>query len=97
MTDTMLPILRQMHDAEDSRALALLLLAAPDMIMSKYQGVIRKICRKRQFEPGEAYLELRLNAMRSVRDGQGRLKPAVAAALAEFGAQLGAFADGGRT
>ncbi|MCV0352807.1 MAG: hypothetical protein K5863_22250 [Nitratireductor sp.] len=97
MTDTMLPILRQMHDAEDNRALALLLLAAPDMILSKYQGVIHSICRKRQFEPGEAYLELRLNAMRSVRDGQGRLKPAVAHALAEFGAQLGAFADGGRT
>ncbi len=97
MTDTMLPILRQMHDAEDNRTLALLLLAAPDMILSKYQGVIREICRKRQFEPGEAYLELRLNAMRSVRDGRGRLKPAVADALAEFGAQLGAFADGGRT
>lgn len=95
--NSIFPILRQMQDAEDNRSLARLLLAAPDMIMSKYQGVIRKICRKRQFEPGEAYLELRLNAMRSVRDGQGRLKPAVADALAEFGAQLGAFADGGRT
>ncbi|EKF17083.1 hypothetical protein [Nitratireductor pacificus] len=95
MTDTMLPILRQMHEADGDRALARLLLAVPDAILHKYQGVVLAICQKRRFEAGIAFVEFRLTAMRAVRGADGRLAPGLAGGLCRFQNAMAEFAAGG--
>ncbi len=95
MTDTMLPILRQLREARDDRAFAHLLLKMPDTILLKYQDVIVAMSRRRQFDAGVRFIEFRLTAMRAVRDGRGQLAAGLAAGLNQFQDAMAAFAEGG--
>lgn len=95
MTDSMLPILRMMHDADGDRALARLLLACTDAVLITYQGVVLAICKKRRFDAGVAFVEFRLSAMRAVRDERGRIAEPLDAGLRRFCDRLADFAAGG--
>ncbi|TPJ75813.1 hypothetical protein FJ422_30820 [Mesorhizobium sp. B2-6-3] len=75
MTDSMLPILRQLHDADGDRARADTLLRMPDSVMLKYHDVILAACRRGGFEVGMAFVELRVSTCLAVRDAAG-LAPA---------------------
>lgn len=94
MTDSMLPILRQMHDADGDRALARLLLAVPDAILLTHQEVVTAICRRRRFEAGERFVLFRITAMRATRDDRGRIADGLADVLARFCDAMAAFAEG---
>lgn len=94
MSDTMLPILRQMHEAEGERALARLLLCVPDAVLLTYQDAVIGICRRRRFERGEAFVQFRLSALRAVRGADGARRPELAAGLARFRRAMAAFAAG---
>lgn len=92
MTNSMLPILRQLHDADGNRARADVLLRMPDSILLKFHGVILDACRRAGFSAGEQFVDLRASLMLAVRDEHG-LPPADLAALAEkFRAGLVSFA-----
>lgn len=96
MNDSMLPILRQLHDADGDRARADTLLRMPDSVMLKYPMVIDGACRRAGFEAGMNYLSLRIALSISVRDSQG-LQPAGLVAKAEqFRAAMAEFAAGAR-
>lgn len=71
MTDTMLPILRQLHDADGDRARADTLLRMPDSVMLKYHEVIERACRSAGFEAGRNYLALRVSLSLAVRGADG--------------------------
>ncbi|TIO62959.1 hypothetical protein [Mesorhizobium sp.] len=75
MSDTMLPMLRQLHDADGDRARADMLLRMPDSVMLKYHDVIDAACRKAAFEVGWHYLAIRVSLALAVRDADG-LPPA---------------------
>ncbi|TPM92709.1 hypothetical protein [Mesorhizobium sp. B2-1-3A] len=90
----MLPMLRQLHDADGDIARADVLLRMPDSILLKYHGVILESCRRARFEAGQQFVDLRTALMLAVRDSQG-LPPADLADLAErMRAGLAAFAGG---
>ncbi|TIR00847.1 hypothetical protein [Mesorhizobium sp.] len=72
MTDTMLPMLRQLYDADGDRARADILLRMPDSVMLKYRGSIEECCRRASFEVGLAFVDIRTSIMLAVRDAQGR-------------------------
>lgn len=71
--DTMMPIIRQMHDAEDDRERATILLQVPDIILIKYRSVFEASCSRARFDAGLAFIELRLTAVRAVRNEFGQL------------------------
>ncbi|MGE0425289.1 MAG: hypothetical protein AB7O88_23725 [Reyranellaceae bacterium] len=76
MVDTMLPILRQLHDAPDDRARARLLLATPDAVMAKYRPVFEAACRRASFDLGLEFIQWRRAAWHAVRGPDGHfLKP----------------------
>ncbi len=72
MTDK-LPIIDQLHNADDDRGRADLLLRVPDSILLTYAHVFEEACRKAAFEPGVAFINSRIALMRAVRDGDGLL------------------------
>jgi len=94
MTDTMLPILRQMHDAADDRVRADILLRVPDTILLKFAPVFEKCCQRAGFEAGASFIVLRLVALQAVRDTGGHLPAQTAAHLASYQAALSVIADG---
>lgn len=93
MTDTMLPILRQMHNAADDRARARLLLMVPDAILMKYREVFEGACRRARFDMGLEYVSWRRAAWHAVRSEDGRLRDEFEQVRVAFVA----FAHGGET
>ena len=75
MTDTMLPIIRQMHDAADDHARAAVLLCVPDSVLLKYRDVFEAACRRAGFNLGLSYIDVRRAAFCAVRgpDGLGAI------------------------
>lgn len=80
MTDplSMLPIIRQMHDAEDDRARGRILLTVPDLVLWKHREVFEAACRRAAFEAGLAFIDWRRASWAAVRDADGRLEPGFA-------------------
>lgn len=94
MSDTMLPILRQLHEADGDRARAATLLRMPDSVMLKYHDVIEAACRRAGFEAGRNYLALRVSLSLAVRDVVG-LPPADLATTGEhYRRAMAEFAGG---
>jgi len=94
MTDSMMPILREMHDAPDDRARADILLRVPDTILLKFSPVFEECCRKARFEAGTNFIVLRLVALRAVRDAGGNLPADTVAHLDSYRQGLAVFAAG---
>lgn len=92
MSDTMLPILRQLHDAEGDRARADTLLRMPDAVMLKYHEVVLAACRRGRFEVGMAFVELRVSICLAVRDEHGRAPSDLAKTLDHYRDVLAEFA-----
>lgn len=67
MTDTMLPILREMHDAGTDADRAAILLTCPISIMLKYRQVLESACARHKFEAGSEYLVCFYAAMHQTR------------------------------
>lgn len=98
MTDTMLPILRQMHDAADDRGRALILLQVSDAVLMKYRDVFEAACRRAGFEGGLAWIDIRRAAYLAVRGPDGRLNnPLFEQARQDFAAFAGASDEGGES
>lgn len=90
MTDSMLPLIQQMHDAETDQARARLLLQCPDAILIKYRAAFEGACRRARFDLGVEFIDWRSVAWQSVRLPDGRLQPGherVRAAFAAFAAR----------
>lgn len=73
MTDSMLPILRQMHDAETDQERARLLLQCPDAILMKYRDAFIAACRRAQFDAGVGFIHWRRAVWHAVRLPDGTL------------------------
>lgn len=69
----MLPIIRQMHDAPDARRQADILLRAPLSVLLKYSDPLVRACRRTGFDEGEAYCDLVVASLLSVRDADGNV------------------------
>lgn len=87
----MLPILRQLHDADGDRMRADVLLRMPDSVLLKYQGVILESCSRARFQAGENFVALRVSLMLAVRDGQGMPPPDLSAKAEAYRAGLAEF------
>lgn len=92
MTDHMLPIIRQMHDADSHGRRAEILLECPLMILMKYRDVFEKVCEQTGFQAGTEYLLFLSVAVRQTRF-RGNIK---GAGLSHATGQLLAIVDGGR-
>jgi hypothetical protein len=75
MQDTMLPILRTMHDAGSHSERAEILLSCPIIIMIKYREVLERACERTGFQPGLDYLICFYAALHETRHG-GQIKGA---------------------
>ena len=95
-TDSMVPLLRQMLEADDDRARAGILLRVPDMVLAKYRGGFVAACAKARFDAGEAFIAARIAAMWAVRDGCGRLPADVEMHLIRLRERFGAYASAGQ-
>ncbi|ASV85131.1 hypothetical protein CES85_1667 [Ochrobactrum quorumnocens] len=67
MTDTMLPILRAMHDEGTDAGRAAILLTCPISIMLKYRQVLEGSCERHGFAAGSEYLTCFYAAMHQTR------------------------------
>ena len=94
MTDSMLPIIRQLHDADGDQARATVLLAMPDTVLLKYAATAVEACRRAQFEGGAEFVLRRVTAMRAVRGRDGLLPRHIAEEFDEFRNAFAAFANG---
>lgn len=94
MTDSMLPIIRQLHDADGDQARAIVLLAMPDTVLLKYASTVAETCKRAQFEGGAEYVLRRVVAMRAVRGRDGLLPRHIAEEFEEFRNAFAAFANG---
>lgn len=72
-SDTMLPILRELIDADGDAARAGVLLSLPDTILLKYLPPIEAALKRARFDAGLAFIDVRLSALRAVRGADGRL------------------------
>lgn len=94
MTDSMLPIIRQMHEADDDRARGAILLAVSDAVLMKYRPVFEDACRRARFDLGLQYIDVRRAAWGAVRNADGTHKNPLfedaRAAMAAFAAGEGA-------
>jgi hypothetical protein len=88
MTDSMVPIIRQMHEAETDADRARLLLNVPDGVLAKYAGVFAAACRRAGFVGGESYVALRVSAFAAVRDDMGNLPRPLTLALKDARTEL---------
>lgn len=77
MADSLLPIIRQMHDARDHAARALVLLAVPDAVLMKYRDVFERACVRAGFDEGAMFISFRRAAWHAVRGDDGRHKNSV--------------------
>ncbi|WP_273794337.1 hypothetical protein [Brucella intermedia] len=75
MTDSMLPILRAMHDANSDAERAEVLLRCPVNIMMKYRHVLESACERTAFDAGTEYLLCFFAALHEVRH-RGEIKGA---------------------
>lgn len=87
-TDTMLPVIRQMHEADGDAHRARILLNLPHAILLKYEPVFAAACRRAQFDLGEAWVTLQVDALRAVRDDAGNLPANKALPLRDLRAAL---------
>ncbi|RWG76153.1 MAG: hypothetical protein EOQ69_32450 [Mesorhizobium sp.] len=94
MTDTMLPMLRQLYDADGNRARADMLLRMPDSVMLKYRGSIVECCRRASFEVGLAFVDLRVAVLLAVRDANGRAPADLEGVAEKCRDSLAAFVNG---
>jgi hypothetical protein len=73
MSDSMLPILRQLHDADGDRARADTLLRMPDSVVLKYhRGDYSTPAVAAASRLASAFVELRVSLCLAVRDAAGR-------------------------
>ncbi len=95
MTDSMIPIVRQLHDADGDQARARVLLWMSDAILLKYAGTIGDACQRAQFDLGAEYVLRRVVIMRATRGADGLLPAPIAEDFEEFRAAFASFARGG--
>lgn len=69
--DFMLPIIRQMLDAESDRRRAQILLIVPDAVLMKYRPVFEGACRRARFDVGLSFIDWRRAGWHAVRDANG--------------------------
>lgn len=74
MTATLLPIIRQMHEAADDRARARVLLAASDLVLMRHREVFEQACARAQFDVGLHYIDVRRASWHAVRGNDGQHK-----------------------
>lgn len=67
-----LPLIEQMHNADDDRARARVLLQCPDHLLMKYRPVFEDACRRAQFDLGVEFIAARRAAWHAVRGADGR-------------------------
>ncbi|WP_166163154.1 hypothetical protein [Chelativorans oligotrophicus] len=90
MTDTLLPIIRQFHEAASDEQRARLLLAVSDAVLMKYREVFEGACRRAAFENGLRFIDVRRAAWHAVRGPDGRHKnPLFEEAREDFAALAG--------
>ncbi|TIV00204.1 MAG: hypothetical protein E5W09_06300 [Mesorhizobium sp.] len=94
MSDSMLPILRQLHDADGDRARADTLLRMPDSVILKYHDVIDGACRRAGFDAGSKFLAVRVSLALAVRDGAGNPPHDLAKMGEQFRIGMAEFAAG---
>lgn len=94
-TDTMLPMLRQMLDADGDGERATILLSAPTRILLRWRVEFDKCCRKAQFEEGADYLAL-LDAAADATRQDGLLPEPLRVAMGAARLRLVAIAKGGQ-
>lgn len=94
MTDSMIPIIRQLHDADGDRARARVLLAMPDSVMLKFAGTVAEACRRAGFEGGSEYVIRRVALMLATRDREGSIPAPLADDFETFRIAFAAFANG---
>lgn len=96
MTDTMLPMLRQLYDADGDCARADILLRMPDSVLLKYRGSIIECCRRAYFEVGLAFVDLRTSILLAVRDAKGRAPEDLTIVTDRYREVLAEIAEAGR-
>lgn len=69
--DFMLPVIRQMLDAENDRERAQILLIVPDAVLMKYRPVFEAACRRARFDAGLTFIDWRRAGWHAVRDANG--------------------------
>ncbi|MGQ2906721.1 MAG: hypothetical protein ACT6QU_02090 [Aliihoeflea sp.] len=74
MTDSLLPIIRQIHDARDHAARAVVLLAVSDAVLMKYRDVFEAACTRAGFDEGVMFISFRRAAWHAIRGDDGRHK-----------------------
>lgn len=94
MTDSMLPIIRQMLEADGDRARADILLRCPDAILLKHAETFRHACQKAGFAAGPMFVDGRVALMLAVRNSAGGLPGRLAMEAEQMRAELAAFAAG---
>ncbi|WP_265518948.1 hypothetical protein [Nitratireductor luteus] len=72
MTHSMIPIIREMHDAGSDEERARVLLMVSDAVLMKYRHVFEAACRHAQFDCGLEYINVRRAAWHAVRGPDGR-------------------------
>lgn len=92
MTNTMLSLIRQMHDAGDDRARARVLLSVPDATLVKYAEVFGAACARAGFDAGALFVDLRVAGALAVRDAAGLLPGELMSAIEDHRAALAMFA-----
>lgn len=94
MTDSMIPIIRQLHDADGDRERASVLLSMPDKILLKYSGTISQACLRAGFQAGAEFVVRRAVLMGAVRDRRGHIPQPLANEFDTFREALADFATG---
>ena len=74
MTDTLLPIIRQMHEARTDEERARLLLQVPDAVLMKYREVFERACEHAGFDLGLQFITVRRAAWHATRGPDGNHK-----------------------
>jgi len=92
--DAMIPIIRQLHDADGDQARARLLLVMPDSLLLKFAGTIGDACQRAGFHAGAEYVLRRVTLMRATRDRQGRIPAVLADDFDSYRTAFAAFANG---
>lgn len=86
------PILQQILDAPDDQARARLLLSCPDSVLLTYAEAFYAVCAAARFAAGTALIEMRIDAMRAVRDEAGLLPDRVTKPLEELRRAMARYA-----
>lgn len=89
MSNQMLPIIRQMLDAESDQARARVLLAVPDIVLMRHMPVFTKACHRAGFDLGAFFIDVRRAEWHATRGPDGQI---VNQMFAEFRAAFVAFA-----